>query len=751
MNTRRLFVAVALVIVFTMAGVDSRAYAQDPPPVSITVTEDIGVSDSGDAVPPATIPATESVSVTDQVGVVTPQAILITESIGVSDAVIVVPPVVISVIEQIDVSDTGGVLNAAPIVDAGPNLLVNEGDVTALAASVIVLDPQLTTATIDWGDGSAPDQIIPAADGAISATHIFTGENVYDVVVTVAGLFGDEGSDSTQVETVNLPPVADAGGPYEGDVDDAIVLTAIGNDPGGDPLTYAWDLNNDGAFDDGSSQSVIFSSSTAGMFTVSVRILDDAGDSSSDSAQVEVKTPAAGDAADTPDDVDEDSGSDNSGKVSGRAVIGRLVSMSSTEIVVAAKIGPDFTNVRVHIDSAATEVAVAMDAEAYTTGSKVVVVADRSVLSGEAIALKIRAIPGTAVRKHGRVIVSRPDDGNTVVLVSGEGDSSDSHSVIKDEVGQFKAGDQVVVITNRDDSYRRNEKPRVIAGNNDVKDRLEDFARKKFDDGDTDSSGLIDRLAEKRREQEQARIDKAKRHADEAVRRAAEQADEKAQRATAKNAADPVAIIRKQAVADSENAILECVSQVLGRTVTGKGDLTAEEIERTAPTCLSAIDDDGASCRIPEKRDSGQRDAPPPEILSCIARVLGSVPDRALTGAEQARLKAACSTDEDTGKDDDKSVAEKNAERRSDTAVDARKIAFCKSNPTDSHCSGGSSDTSGGKDGQSGSETDGDRDPDNGSRDDSGTKDEGEGSDSDRSKPDPVPDPSEPVTKPGGK
>ena len=44
-------------------------------------------------------------------------------------------------------------------------------------------------------------------------------------------------------------PVVSAGGPYTVEEGESVELTAIGNDPEGDPLTYAWDLDGDGVFE----------------------------------------------------------------------------------------------------------------------------------------------------------------------------------------------------------------------------------------------------------------------------------------------------------------------------------------------------------------------------------------------------------------------------------------------------------------------------------------------------------------------
>ena len=93
----------------------------------------------------------------------------------------------------------------------------------------------------------------------------------------------------TTVEVLpNNAPVADAGGPYTLAEGESVQLTAQGSsDPDGHILSYAWDLDNDGQFDDGSAQVVTFSVSDHGPYTVRVQV-SDGGKTDDDDALVTV-------------------------------------------------------------------------------------------------------------------------------------------------------------------------------------------------------------------------------------------------------------------------------------------------------------------------------------------------------------------------------------------------------------------------------------------------------------------------------
>ena len=89
---------------------------------------------------------------------------------------------------------------------------------------------------------------------------------------------------------MNHAPTAEAGGPYTVAEGGSVTVAATGGDADGDTLTYAWDLDNDGEFDDGTGQSASFSAATIdGPATRTVRVrVSDGSLSTIDSATVNV-------------------------------------------------------------------------------------------------------------------------------------------------------------------------------------------------------------------------------------------------------------------------------------------------------------------------------------------------------------------------------------------------------------------------------------------------------------------------------
>ena len=77
----------------------------------------------------------------------------------------------------------------------------------------------------------------------------------------------------------NQPPTAVAGGPYTTNEGADVTLNGAGSsDPNGDPLTYAWDLDNDGAFGDATGSAPTFDNvGQDGVFPIALRVTDSHG------------------------------------------------------------------------------------------------------------------------------------------------------------------------------------------------------------------------------------------------------------------------------------------------------------------------------------------------------------------------------------------------------------------------------------------------------------------------------------------
>ena len=87
----------------------------------------------------------------------------------------------------------------------------------------------------------------------------------------------------------NDAPVADAGGPYETVECQGIQLDGSASyDPNGDGISYLWDLDNDGEFDDATGPAPTFVSNDDGVYTVLVTVTDGSLTSEPASADVTV-------------------------------------------------------------------------------------------------------------------------------------------------------------------------------------------------------------------------------------------------------------------------------------------------------------------------------------------------------------------------------------------------------------------------------------------------------------------------------
>ena len=129
-------------------------------------------------------------------------------------------------------------------------------------------------------------------DGTIvegnTVSHSYSSSGTYTATLTVTDNDGDTNSDTANVYVgTNYVPWADAGGPYEGDVNQLIHFSGSGSsDPDGSIVSYSWN------FDDGHTGSGVSPShsySNAGTYTVVLTVTDDKGATDEDTAKVYVR------------------------------------------------------------------------------------------------------------------------------------------------------------------------------------------------------------------------------------------------------------------------------------------------------------------------------------------------------------------------------------------------------------------------------------------------------------------------------
>ena len=122
-----------------------------------------------------------------------------------------------------------------------------------------------------YGSNTDVTALIPATDLAVAGMATVT-------VFTPAPGGGMSNALNFTIIATNQPPTASAGGPYTVLVGQALTLTGTANDPNGDSLTYAWDLDGNGSFET-PGQSVSFSAvgRQLGSQSVSLLVCDPSG------------------------------------------------------------------------------------------------------------------------------------------------------------------------------------------------------------------------------------------------------------------------------------------------------------------------------------------------------------------------------------------------------------------------------------------------------------------------------------------
>ena len=169
------------------------------------------------------------------------------------------------------------------------NTLINDVDLRVTDPDGIVYQPLVLNPT-------SPANVAAAGNDARNPVEVAVGvAKAGTWTVSVAGTAVPTGPQQYTLITpedavANRPPVADANGPYSTPEGTNVQLNATGSsDPDSDPLTYAWDFDADGAFDDAVGAQPMFDLvGQDGPYTVAVKVTDDNGAFDVDTATVNV-------------------------------------------------------------------------------------------------------------------------------------------------------------------------------------------------------------------------------------------------------------------------------------------------------------------------------------------------------------------------------------------------------------------------------------------------------------------------------
>ena len=100
-------------------------------------------------------------------------------------------------------STTITVTNVAPVVGDFPGATVTAGQTYTAAGSFTDPGDQQWTATVNWGDGSAPSTAL-LAQRTFSLNHVYTAAGTYVVTVSIA----DDDASATRTQSVTVSPAA---------------------------------------------------------------------------------------------------------------------------------------------------------------------------------------------------------------------------------------------------------------------------------------------------------------------------------------------------------------------------------------------------------------------------------------------------------------------------------------------------------------------------------------------------------------
>ena len=174
-----------------------------------------------------------------------------------------------------------GRVNYAPVINAGNDASINEGDTFSQSGSFADTGSYSWTANVSYGDGSATEILTLNPDKSFSLSHLYVDNGVYTATVKVKDDLGTVGTDTVIVTVNNVAPTGTLGNDGPKNEGSLVTVSFTGVvDPGTlDTFVYSFDWENDGTYDvvDQGGASATHTWADNGVYTVKARVKDDDG------------------------------------------------------------------------------------------------------------------------------------------------------------------------------------------------------------------------------------------------------------------------------------------------------------------------------------------------------------------------------------------------------------------------------------------------------------------------------------------